>query len=453
MRKKLKRSSLKLSDNDKRILSAYHEHKDPNIVTGWYFDWSCRDHPKQQQWLEARGFLEKYMATGARFGKSEGTAMDLMLETMASPGEIVCNTSITQDQSEIAWNTAVQWALGSRRFRHWVADVVYSPFPKLTLSHGGELWARSTQYKCKHLRGHKFKRINYDEIAYGNEEDEEVLKLRLADTGGTLSGTTTPKGKNWFYRNCFRPAMAEIRNAEAEKRRARCFVVTGTSYDNPHINHDYLDHVNLTERQRQQEIGGIFLDNDDAPFKEAHIKACTNADLNDELKLTTAAYEEGTLRRPPGRYIAAYDIAKKADWTVGLVFRVDVRPWRLVYYERFQREPWPVVEERMRRCNEIFGGQFGYDGTGVGDPVGDHLKIRLNRLEEFIFTPKFKTELIQNLVVCLEERKFVMPFIKQMQDELYGYEWDDKALVQDTVMSLAMAAWMMNDEKPAGGWV
>jgi hypothetical protein len=394
--------------------------------------------------------MEKYLATGARFGKSEGTGMGLLIKTAATPGGTICNTSITQDQAEIAFNIAVAWAVGSRRFAHWVLDVVYSPFPKLTLAHGGELWARSTQYRCKHLRGHKFAEINYDEIAFGNEDDDEVLKMRLADTGGTYSGTTTPKGKNNFYRSCWRPAQDEMRNAEAEGRRSTKFCIAGTSYDNPHINHAYLDSVTLTDRQRDQEILGVFLDNDEAPFTEANIKGVTDADLNDKFDLTRAAYQDSTLERPTGRYVVAYDIAKKADWTVGIVFRVDVSPWELVYFERFQRIPWPEVEARMKKAHEVWAGaRTGYDATGIGDPVGDHLDIAIDYLEPIVFTTALKTKLITNLVFCMENEKFTMPFIRQLQDELYGYEWDDKSLVQDCVMSLAMACWMANDDKPS----
>jgi hypothetical protein len=44
----------------------------------------------------------------------------------------------------------------------------------------------------------------------------------------------------------------------------------------------------------------------------------------------------------------------------------------------------------------------------------------------------------------MEKKLFQMPYIKQLQDELYNYEWDDKQLETDCVMSLGLACWEAN---------
>jgi hypothetical protein len=456
--KKRLRSSLKLSPSDRIIWAGWQENGyNPNVLTEWYFNgWTCKDHPKQHAWLSARGYTEKYLATGARFGKTEGAAVELLLDAMEHPESIVCNTSITQDQAEIGWNFAVGLALSSPRLEHWIADVQFSPFPKLILAHGGEFWARSTQNRCKHLRSHKFRRINYDEISYGNEDDMEVLLMRLADTGGTFSGTTTPKGKGWFFRSRWRPAQDEMRNAEAENRPATMLCIAGTSYDNPHISHDYLDRVRLTKRGRAQEVMGVFLDNEDNPFTEEAIKGVTNPDFNLEFDTLMERYAADKLtdkddkRLKEGRYVVAYDIAKRVDWTVGGAMRVSGPKWRMCFFERFQRKPWPQVRRHMEVAQARHHGDLIFDATGVGDPTYDDLRIALPRLIPFVFTPKSKNELITNLQYCMEHKLFEMPFIKQLQDELYGYEWDDKNITEtDSVMMLALLCWAANTERPA----
>ena len=77
-----------------------------------------------------------------------------------------------------------------------------------------------------------------------------------------------------------------------------------------------------------------------------------------------------------------------------------------------------------------------------------HLDVPFGYLREFIFTPKSKTELITNLQFCMEKKLFTMPYIKQLQDELYNYEWDDKQLDTDCVMSLGLACWEANSMGP-----
>lgn len=386
------------------------------------------------------------MTTGARFGKSEVAAIALLIIAMLNPGEksVAANTSITQDQAEIVWGKCEEFVLESPHFIHWASDIVRNPFPKITLSHGAEIWARSTQYDCKYLRGHSFVALNYDEIAYGSLNDLEVLRMRLADKGGKFTGTTTPRGKNWYWRECWRPGQAEQKNARAEKRKPSIYLLTGRSYDNPWINREYVDTVRLTERQRQQEVDGLFLDTEDAPFKADTIEAVTNADLNDKLKSTMASKDKRN-----GRFVSAWDLAKKADWTVGGVFDVSRKPWELVWFDRFQKRPWPEIERAIKENQARFDSDVILDTTGIGESTWDHLDVPTWRLNRFDFTNKSKTELITNLQYCIEKKMLTMPFIKQLQDELYNYEWDDKDITQDCVMMLGLLCWRANQEKPA----
>ena len=85
------------------ILDAFSKHRDPKILTEWYFDWT--PHPKQERWLRAIDdkYPELYMSTGNRFGKSEVAAIALLLVAMLNPSRDfhVLNASITMDQAEI----------------------------------------------------------------------------------------------------------------------------------------------------------------------------------------------------------------------------------------------------------------------------------------------------------------------------------------------------------------
>jgi hypothetical protein len=441
-----------LSPADKAIWAKFNETGDPRFLTGWYFEWE--PHPKQLKFLV--DFLspwcwEGYLTTGSRWGKSDELAIadSLLAMRNAGKGNYVCNASITQDQAEIVFNKAESFLYTSPRCAHWLSgEPVRNPFPTIRFAHGAELWARSTQYKCKYIRGWNFVGLSYDEVAHGNSEDMEVLRLRTVDKGGKFLGGTTPKRKNWYYREIWRPALNEIKTARANKQQPRVALMTGTSYDNPHINHEALDHARLTERQRKQEIEGMFLDDEGAPFTAEQIEASTNADLNDNYNKILSASRVKEWKAEPGKYIVGWDLAKKATWCVGTVLRVDCTPWKLEWWERFQRKPWPEVERIINENQRQFSSTVALDATGVGDPTKDHLDVPFGYLREFIFTPKSKTELITNLQYCMEKKLFQMPYIKQLQDELYNYEWDDKQLETDCVMSLGLACWEANSMGP-----
>jgi hypothetical protein len=98
-----------------------------------------------------------------------------------------------------------------------------------------------------------------------------------------------------------------------------------------------------------------------------------------------------------GCYATGADWARKQDWTVIVTFRYDVRPARLVAYERMQRRPWPLMvaklEERLGRFppkREYLRPRKGapgffdkvptaaHDALGVGDVVSGFLKVEVS---------------------------------------------------------------------------
>ena len=401
-----------------------------------------------------------YVSTGNRFGKTELAGVILMIvsafivpERIPNPADFpVLNASITQDQANIAWRFCERLA-ESRRFEHWVDDVVTSPFPTIRLAHGGEIWARSTQHDCKYVEGHKFRLINFDEIALGTKESLDVLRMRVADIDGTVMGTGTPRGKNWYYRDAWRKAENEIAAARAEERRARAFLMTGASYDNPHISHSYLREMESTmsERQVAQKIRGEFTDDAAKPFSSDAVDGCLNPDLNFDYD-AVCAYVRGAPMRArqrkraefltsTGYWVCAWDLAKAVDWTVCCALRMDTKPWQLLYFDRYQRRPWPNVESDIKHVADALGSRaVYYDATGM-DQTGDHLDIEPWRIHKFMFTAARKTDMINNAVRAMEHQEVEIPYIEPLIEELNDYEWQDKALVQDCVMSFGMSLW------------
>jgi hypothetical protein len=446
--------AFKLTRSDRRIFEQYGDTGDVRYLTSWYWNWEPFE--GQHRWMNALLFgnhTEAYLTTGSRYGKTDATAVCLLLLAKLKRIPVV-NTSITQDQAELAWTRAEDLVLQNPRCHHWIAwPIHHSPFPLIEFIPGGEFGARSTQYKCKHLRGYAFGHVNYDEVAYGHPDDMEVLKMRVADFNGCVSGTTTPRAKNWYYRDCWKPSEREVAHAKVEGRVPLQYVQRGTSLENPHISREYLEkRVRMTDTQWRQEVMGEFVDVEGRPFLVESIEGCTDADLNPLYDQVCKRVQMG--KRLPdilkdARFMVSWDLAKRADWTVGGALRIDRKPWDLVWYIRYQHKPWPGVERDIDRSALIFDADVIVDTTGVGDVTFDHLAVPTDQLHRCdLYGKKLKQEILTCLQWCLDNKMLRLPFIRQLQDELFDYEWDDHNLVTDSVMMLAMLCWLACGETP-----
>lgn len=75
------------------------------------------------------------------------------------------------------------------------------------------------------------------------------------------------------------------------------------------------------------------------------------------------------------RYITGVDWAKEKDWTVIRTFKDEGMLWREVAFERVGRISWPTIVERVNERMEMYPGVLAYDNTGLGNVVGDYLRL------------------------------------------------------------------------------
>lgn len=128
---------------------------------------------------------------------------------------------------------------------------------------------------------------------------------------------------------------------------------------------------------------------------------------------------------PTGQYITGADWAKKQDYTVIVTWRIDTRPYKLVAFERRQREPWPVMVSRFDRRVERYGGNAQHDQTGLGDVIDDY---KTSASEGVVMVGNRRRELFSNYIAAMEDGTFIAPRIKWMYsehryasvDDLYG---------------------------------
>lgn len=420
-------------------------------------------HEGQQKWLRNSTCVENALVTGNRWGKSQTAAVKRIHKCVYRKGwtrRIVAkmdrqhepyrslNTSLTADQAGLVWRKAFA-LLQSPKAKWLVADVKMTPFPTIEFVTGAVFQARSTARDGVYLLGHDYDDANWDEAAFEKRFQyvlDNVLRMRLVDRGGILDFTSTGNGHNEFGRYFLTGLPG------AENRDERLYSQTGSTFENPHVDHERLK-VNMqrmSERMRRQNILGEIVESDGAYFEGADIDACTNKDLElrvhqyDEMdrEAHASVFEDGKpwiSAHGGNRFVHGWDLADKSDWTVGTTWDTTFKPKRMVEFERFHRQGWSHVYDRIRARHAKYGNSSTWvDSTGVGDVVLEELgDIGAQGVR---FTRNVKDELLANVQSLLSLREIEFPAIIEFLEEMRFYEREDDGLITDCVMSLAVAA-------------
>ncbi len=381
-------------------------------------------HEGQRRWLSKPLVPTAVLVTGRRWGKDETEAVDTLFHAVFRPRTAQLFASVTLDQARIPWDRCVELVYNQPFLEALLRrEPKTSPFPLIEFRHGSIITARSTSREGVYIRGHKYHRVVVTEAEYVSEKTiAEAIRFTLADYGGQLVMQSTPRSRRGLVYREFQRAQSGDPTVYAQ---------SGSTFENPHVDHEYIRSLRgqMTAAGWQREVEGVFAEDDAAVFRWEDIQA---------------AYEAATwtLPEPPTkgrRYVAGWDLAKAEDWTVGIVLDATSRPYRLVAFERFQRVPWPAVAERIRATHARYGCHASLiDSTGVGAAVLDEVR---DVAQGYVFTGRSKVDLLTNLQLAFEKREIQFPFVRELVDELQGYEWEDRDLVTDCVMGLALAVW------------
>lgn len=144
-------------------------------------------------------------------------------------------------------------------------------------------------------------------------------------------------------------------------------------------------------------------------------------------------------------YETGVDLGRKRDATVIVTFDTSVAPIRLVEYKRLPpgTADWSIIHLAVRQTHDKFKtSEMVHDSTGVGDSISEIIEDISEPIQIKNNTARtgMKYNLIENLRRAADDRAVIMPKIKQLRKEFEGYEWDDKNLVQDSVMAVALIA-------------
>ena len=224
---------------------------------------------------------------------------------------------------------------------------------------------------------------------------ESDLRPALADRRGRALIISTPLGLNWFY-DIYQqgqqndPALKSWHASTWECWASRF----QTQPDQLHAYHQEWEFIQRTtsESKFQEEYLAEFLSGEGQLF---HLKP----DLF-----------RGHLREavPGHHYIAGVDVARKDDWMVTAI--IEVESQQLVALARSRHQDWSLQKavalgllDRYPRC------LVHVDSTGVGDPIAQDLRKAGLNIIDVCFTPKTKSELVENLLTAIDQTSLGIP--------------------------------------------
>lgn len=195
-----------------------------------------------------------------------------------------------------------------------------------------------------------------------------------------------------------------------------------------------------SELQWRQEFEGAFDANAGSVFTERQIEKvfCANylKQQDDPAGIFTEWWTEE--KESKGIYSCGIDLGRKNDPTVIVTYDVSQRPARMVDFKYIEagRAEWDIIQREIKKHVEFWGAEALHDGTGVGDSISDAL---MGYSEPFMFTKSAKQNIVELMQHAFDFRMLRIPKIPKLYQEHLRYVWDDKDIVQDTVMANGLA--------------
>lgn len=138
-------------------------------------------------------------------------------------------------------------------------------------------------------------------------------------------------------------------------------------------------------------------------------------------------------------YATGADWGRDVDYTEIGTLRCDVRPMRLVAYERLQQVPWPKMIQRFDLRLARFPGTAAHDATGLGKVIHESIQ---GSAEGFMFVGRPRKDLLTEYIKAIEDDEIRCPRIATIygqhkyakNDDVYG-----SGHLPDTIAMMALA--------------
>ena len=327
---------------------------------------------------------------GRRWGKT--TMAGALALSSATKGGIVGWVAPTYSNSRPLWRFVERAMVNEPRLQARRAERSVD-FPK-----GGRLTIYTADNDIA-LRGESFDLVIVDEAARIREETfTDVLLPTLADRDGRMLIVSTPKGRNWFWRQYL---AGQVRND-----RTRSF--TAPSSDNPLASIKRaaeLARTTVSDRTYRQEWLAEFVEDGGGVFRG--VLQCVR--------------DHATEPEPGRSYVMGVDWGRTNDATVFTVMCVEDA--QVVCIESMQDTAYALQLDRLKRLHTRWQP---YAILAEANSMGGPLVEALQRLElpvrSFVTTAITKPPLIDALALAIERGDIGLTNNTTLLNELQAYE-------------------------------
>lgn len=383
-----------------------------------------------------------------------------IFESTAKVKTICCGRRF--GKTVLAGNMVVNKAFSIEDSMSWVVSPMYSqtmimwrkinkiiPKEYIKNSSKGDLWlelvndsmifAKSADNPDS-LVGEGLNFLVVDEAARVKPEAWEVsLQPTLMDSDGDAMLLSTPKGKNWFYKEYLK-GLPEQREEFPEYESFHF-----TSYDNPFLDKKVVDRKKKTMTWLffRQEILAEFVDDGGEVFQG--VDKCI---LNEWVPGTPVVGRD---------YVMGVDLAKYTDYTVFYVLDTITR--QVVDWNRLPHMDWGPQKDIIEAAHQKWNSApMLIDATGVGDPIVEDLEKRCIDVVPYKFSGNtLKKQVIEGLVVAFQNGEVHIPNEQTLLGEIGAYEYQKlpsglfrysapSGFHDDCVTALALAVWGLEKE-------
>jgi hypothetical protein len=431
-----------------------------------------KPHPGQARWLVNSTANINTLVPGNRWGKSVigaikhiwhcifkvGIKAKTVAEWKAAEYETI-SVAMSADQAAIVFKEAKK-LLKDSPLKVLVKAMRSTPFPHIIFANGAIMHCRSAHDDGKYIDGHAYRFLSIDEAGWIPNLKAlmtNVIVMRLAG-GGSIDLIGTPKGYNDLY----------FYYERGQRGTPGYFSMRGSIYDNPHLPREDIEMrdrllASADPKIRRQVLDGEFVD-----FTGLAFTRDQRDNAFDPAMPHHVDYVDGH------RYVAAWDLGRQTDFTVGCVLDITERPWKLVSFTRLNKVAWEEIYSTIDRVAKEYHVKWSrIDATGPGgDVIEEELTKRKIQVDPHKTSSRAnKLDIINGLQAALDDNRQVvgmsetvddngqtirhpilegpgegnwgllrLPCVSQLMDEMGIYSIDDKNIpFTDSVISLALA--------------
>jgi hypothetical protein len=283
------------------------------------------------------------------------------------------------------------------------------------------------------IRGENFHLIIVDEAAMISEDAWlNCIQPTLADNDGDCILISTPKGRNWFWKE-WTQAKADMENGGT---RYAAFTANSRSNPNPNIQRAFdMARERVPERTFRQEWCAEFLEDGGTVFR--YVSKVAKAVQRDPY---------------PGTFVMGVDWGKNNDYTVLTV--MDIETGKVVDWDRFNGIGWSLQRGRLVTMHNKWQPDLILaEENSIGEPNIEVLMQEGLPILGFNTNGKTKGPLIESFSLSIERREVLTPRDQVFSNELESYEGEKNKNTgrmkygapegqhDDTVISGALADW------------